>query len=151
MSLAACPGCARHVRRTETACPFCGSALSLPPAPVRGPLPRLGRTATFAFGAALSTTAAACSTPSTTEDTGPELEDVGFNDVAVYGGPDAGPADAGGGTTDAPSATDAPDDAGIDTGEPIGPLYGGPPLDAGIRNEDTGGGAVPLYGGPPAD
>lgn len=145
MSLAACPGCARHVRRTETACPFCAAPLSLPPAPPRVTLPRMGRTATFAFGAALSTTAAACSTPTTVEDTGPDLEDVGFNDVAAYGGPDAGPGDTGTPTPDAPEAADA----GIDAGEPIGPLYGGPPDDAGIRNEDTGGGSVPLYGGPP--
>lgn len=144
MSLAACPSCARHVRRSETTCPFCKSALALPAAPARAPLPRLGRTATFAFGAALTTTAAACSTPSTpAEDTG--VDDVGYNDVAVYGGPDGGPSDAG--------------VIAEDTGGPA-PAYGAPPddappedagtpsnTDAGI---DAGGGVGPLYGAPPA-
>ena len=55
-----CPGCNRHVRQHESACPFCSSALSLTnvaPPPV--PRTRLGRAATFAFGATLVAGAAA--------------------------------------------------------------------------------------------
>src|SRR6185503_7936673 len=58
-----CPSCARHVRRFESACPFCDAALSLEvlPAPLL-PQRRLSRAATFAFGATLASAAslAAC-------------------------------------------------------------------------------------------
>ncbi len=151
MRLAACPSCARHVRRTEPACPFCGVALALPDAPRVVVPARLGRTATFAFGAA-ALASAGCSAPTEATDapidTGTEVDDGGFNDVAVYGGPDApSPFDAG---TDAPTAVEDTgvddEDAGMDAGG-VGPLYGGPaPIDAGI---DVGGGVTPLYGGPP--
>jgi hypothetical protein len=138
MSLAACPACARHVRRSERACPFCASPLSLPPAPPRVVLPRLGRTASFAFGAALSTTAAACS-PTAPADAGTDvgMDDVGYNDVAVYGGPDAGEPDAP--PADAPS--DVPSDAAVDA-----------PTNDAATNTDAGedaGGIIPAYGAPP--
>jgi hypothetical protein len=48
-----CPGCARHVRVSEVACPFCGGALGAElrasPAPV-APAGRLSRAALFAVG-----------------------------------------------------------------------------------------------------
>jgi hypothetical protein len=48
-----CPGCSRHVRVSEGACPFCGVSLDpsfrATPAPV-GPSRRLSRAALFAFG-----------------------------------------------------------------------------------------------------
>lgn len=153
MSLLACPACTRHVRRTESTCPFCKSALSLPPEGARQQLPRLGRAATFAFGAVLTSATAGCpgapvplyGGPS--DDAGtdsPSAIDTG--DLVDTGGPGplyGAPPDAG--ATDA-AATDAgqPEE---DAGGPA-PLYGGAPVDAGVAN-DTGGGSVPLYGGPP--
>jgi hypothetical protein len=52
--LVPCPVCDRHVRKHESACPFCAAKLSLAhlPPPVL-PRNRLGRAATFAFGATL--------------------------------------------------------------------------------------------------
>jgi hypothetical protein len=79
--LIACGACARHLRATEPACPFCGAALPelAPEAPRRVP-GRIGRAAILAFGATLSATSlGAC--------------------VAAYGSPtfeDAGPADDAG-------------------------------------------------------
>jgi hypothetical protein len=102
---------------------------------------RLGRTATFAFGAALATSG--CSGTTEPVDTGMEIDDAGFNDVAVYGGPDApAPRPDTGAESDAPTADDA--------GEPDA----GTEDDAGTSNDagfDAGGGVTPLYGGPPAD
>src|SRR3989442_951083 len=60
--LVPCPDCNRHVRRSETVCPFCGAAASdaLAHAPARlMPTVRLGRAALFTFAAA-SIGAAAC-------------------------------------------------------------------------------------------
>ena len=51
-----CPSCGRHVRRTESACPFCAASVSFEHVPTR-PMPsvRLGRAAIFAFGATVAT------------------------------------------------------------------------------------------------
>lgn len=59
--LVPCPACQRHVRKHETACPFCTVELALAhlPPPVL-PRSRLGRAATFAFGASLVGAALAC-------------------------------------------------------------------------------------------
>jgi hypothetical protein len=128
MTLVPCPSCSRHVRATESTCPFCATSLAIdPPAPaVIGE--RLGRAALFAFGAALATNAAACGTATVPPG----------DDAAVHG--DAGPpADAG---TDAfvppspdsgffpPYGTPPPEDAGHDGG--LAGAYGAPPpIDAG--------------------
>jgi len=56
-----CPSCARHVRASSLACPFCTTALddAFRSKPARGlPKQRLGRAATFAFGAALAASSA---------------------------------------------------------------------------------------------
>jgi hypothetical protein len=107
--LVPCAGCGRHVKSDEGACPFCGAAPSEPPARAL-PSARLGRAATFAFGAALAaaTTAGCSDSHSPTDDAGAEHEDAGpvFPDAAVappYGAP--------------------PDGGGI------APLYGGAPGD----------------------
>jgi hypothetical protein len=144
MTLLACPGCARHVRRTETCCPFCTAALdfsAVPPRPV--PRTRLGRGAVFAFGAALSGQLAGCTTPSGPADAARDVpEDVrDFGDTAVYGGPDVPTP-----PTDTPAVDAGPEDGGV------APLYGGAP-DAPAENDagvDAGGGITPLYGGSPA-
>lgn len=127
MSLAPCPSCARHVRRRESACPFCGVALALEPAPIARmvPAPRLGRAALFTFGAALATTTSAC---------------VG-SAVPLYGAPiDAAP------PNDAALNDAAASDAGSDAGQPM-TLYGGPFFDD--AGADTGGSSAD-YGAPPA-
>jgi hypothetical protein len=49
-----CPGCARHARASEPACPFCGAALVFSHRKQSPKLRRLGRAAAWAFGASLS-------------------------------------------------------------------------------------------------
>jgi hypothetical protein len=129
--LTPCPECQRHVRKTEARCPFCDSALSLAhvPAPVL-PRARMGRAATFAFGA---------SVVGATALVGCTLEDPGGN-VAVYGAPPAGGAggSSSGGSSYAGSA-----------------VYGSPPAGSpsvgGVGGSADGGAASALYGGAPAD
>lgn len=123
------------MRVVETACPFCAAAISLDQTARPMPTQRLGRAATFAFGAALATGALGCGT-STTPGTD---ANVGMFDAA-YGGP---PLDAGtdGGLVAAYGGPMI--DAGSDGGN-VGPAYGAP-SDAG---EDSGN--IALYGAPPA-
>src|SRR4051812_24301091 len=62
--LVPCPECGRHVRVSETECPFCALPLELSGTPEpRLPSGRLSRAATLAFGATLAsaTALAACS------------------------------------------------------------------------------------------
>lgn len=149
--LTPCPACHRHVRKTETACPFCSASISLAhlPAP-QLPSSRLGRAATFAFGASLVgvTALVSCSA-----DDSPG--------TAVYGGPPVPSAGAGGETSE-------PGGGGAGTA-----VYGGPPTsageggqpdvvpgDGGAAGGGAGGaagsgegglaGAIAIYGGPPA-
>jgi hypothetical protein len=127
--LSPCPSCAIHVRVSESACPFCGVALSdafraqsAPRPPQRG----LSRSALYAFGAGAVTLATACSSGSSQQEPSP---------APMYGSPPL-----------VDSGSDAAFDGGADTG-PVA-LYGGPPIDAG-PGPDTGPG--PAYGGPPTD
>jgi hypothetical protein len=73
-----CPGCSRHVRVSEGACPFCGGALDASfraaPAPVP-PSRRLSRAALVAFG-----TGALVLTPAAL------VIDCGGSSAAAYGG-----------------------------------------------------------------
>ncbi|HJL17967.1 MAG TPA: hypothetical protein RMH99_20040, partial [Sandaracinaceae bacterium LLY-WYZ-13_1] len=59
--LVPCDGCGRHVLASEPRCPFCAAAFDAH-RPVPGsPGARIGRAATFAFGAALAAaTASGC-------------------------------------------------------------------------------------------
>jgi hypothetical protein len=126
--LVPCPSCARHVRQSEASCPFCSAELSLGqvPAPVL-PRGRLGRAATFAFGASL----------------------VGATSLIACGGDSEEGKEGGGGT--APTAGTM--SSGGD-GAPM-PVYGAPA--AGMGGASTGGDSsfagsaiVPMYGAPPA-
>lgn len=141
--LVACPSCARHVRVSETACPFCGSVLpdslreGVPPQP---PRVRLTRAALFAFGTGTLALAPACSS-SSAPDTSvfippygiPPIPDAAGNDGAIddatvgvdsaYGLPaidyDATEGDAGDGraTSLGDAADGGPvDEAGSDSG-----------------------------------
>lgn len=143
--LTPCPECRRHVRKTETQCPFCGEAVSLAnvPAPVL-PRKRLGRAATFAFGASVigATSLVACSGDD--DDTG--------GVVPVYGAPAGGTSTGGSNNADAGAGTavyGAPA-AGSGNDEPGG--NGGAGGEGGAQTEGGNGGdvsAAPLYGGPP--
>ncbi len=108
MSLHPCPSCGRHVRRSETTCPFCATALSFAGVPERGvPAVRLGRAATFAFGAAVATAGAASLVGCAAPAYGAPPRDTGVDATA---GDAAEPVDAFAGGFDA--------------------AYGGPPIDA---------------------
>jgi hypothetical protein len=142
-----CPGCNRHVRQAESSCPFCSAALSLAnvPAPLL-PRTRLGRAATFAFGATLvgATTLVACGGVSEEKKGG----DGGAGGTSGKAGAASGGSSAG---TQASGGTG------------IGPVYGAP---AGGTGTDVGGSstggkasggssvggqvAVPAYGAPAA-
>lgn len=126
MSLQPCPTCARHVRATESACPFCGAAIELAITP-RTPSERLGRAALFAFGAAMATNVAACST-STTQQIDSGTPDDANNALVDAGPPDTGHPDSG---FFPPYGTPPPQDAGTDTGGLIAAYGAPPPHDAG--------------------
>jgi len=148
--LIACAGCARHVRASESVCLFCGEALpaSLRARSPRLPTERLGRAATFVFGAAVATSAAiGCGdgTSDTDTDAGPGSgADAGFdagNIAPPYGLPpeDSGPGDEDAGPGDE-DAGPGDEDAGFDAGN-IAPPYGLPP-------DDGGAAPAPAYGTP---
>jgi hypothetical protein len=125
MSLHPCPSCTRHVRATETTCPFCAEAIAIEAPTPRVVSERLGRAALFAVGAAVITSSGCA--------------------VAAYGAPpqDSGPNDAAAAAADAgnpdsgffppygtpPEDTGPPDDGGHDGG--LAGAYGGPPVDSG--------------------
>ena len=89
------------------------------------PVGRLGRAATFAFGAVLATATAAVGCGD--DDTPPP-------------GTDSGVVDRDSGGSDASAEQDA--SGPVDSGSSMA-LYGAVPVDSG------GGGAMPLYGAPP--
>ena len=128
-ALTPCPSCSRHVRMDETTCPFCASALDLAgTAPALMPVKRLGRAATFAFGALVAASAPGCGTASAPgSDAG---TDANYGSIdAAYGGP--------------------PVDMGTDAG--LVAAYGGPPVDAGLDVDANfpDSGTASLYGAPP--
>jgi hypothetical protein len=128
-----CPGCSRHVRASDAACPFCGAGLPLSLRSQKPVLPtkRLGRAATLAFGAALAagSTAGCAEITTPSEDSGVnEMEDAG-GVVALYGAAsiDAGESEDAGQSV-ALYGAPAPEDAGPS----VTPAYGAPaPFDAG--------------------
>jgi hypothetical protein len=145
-----CPACARHVKRSETSCPFCSASIALEGVAARArPTQRMGRAATFAFGAAVATSLAACSGATTPTGTDANTSiDSGVS--PLYGGPpDADATDAGTDTGGpGPMYGAPPIDSGVDAGGPA-PAYGGPFPGDDAGQEDAGGGGAPLYGAPP--
>ncbi|MGZ3421470.1 MAG: hypothetical protein ACXVEF_33775 [Polyangiales bacterium] len=126
--LVPCPGCRRHVRAADGACPFCSAAIdSTRIAP--DARTRLSRGALFAVAAA-SVAIAGCSS----DDTKTSTTDSGVVDTG-------GPAPAYGAPADTGSTSDSMDD----TGGPVA-AYGAPPDTGAV--DDTGGG-MPKYGAPP--
>jgi hypothetical protein len=101
-TLVPCVGCGRHVRATESACPFCHAEVTAEMAARAAPSPgaRLGRAALFAFGATIAVTATACGGGSPGNDAAAPQDVQSQPDgqmMALYGAPppDAGPADDG--------------------------------------------------------
>lgn len=141
--LVPCPSCNRHVRATEMECPFCGDLVDLATSPAPAlPSSRLGRAATFAFGATLigATSMMACGGDSDDGDDG------GTGGTVANGG-SSGKAGTGG-SAGAPNSTGA-------TGA-VAPAYGAPATGGttgtgGGSNAGTAGSPQPLYGAAPAD
>ena len=94
-----CGACGRNVKADETACPFCGAALS-PPRPCAGgcsglAAARLARAALVAAGAALLGAAACDSSPSVVPPYGvPPHFDAGTDSPQDGGAPTDGSPDA---------------------------------------------------------
>lgn len=134
-ALQPCLACRRHVRAAEASCPFCHAAM---PEAVPRPMltQRVGRAAMFAFGAAVTVTAAGCGQAATPGTDAASTDDAG-HDASIYGMADAA---YGGPPIDAAVSDDASE---VDTG--LAAAYGAPPVDAALP--DTGTQA--LYGAPP--
>jgi hypothetical protein len=109
MPLARCASCRRHIRLTETACPFCGSAEA--PEPPPRALGRVSRAAAAAVALGAATLGAGTLTTACEGGPDPEPEPM---PQPVYGAP---PEDA---------AADAADDAPL-----AQPPYGAPADDGG--------------------
>jgi hypothetical protein len=141
--LVPCPSCNRHVRASEAECPFCGDVVDLGTSPAPAlPTSRLGRAATFAFGATLigATSMMACGGDSDDGDDG------GTGGTVASGG-SSGKSGTGG-SAGAPNSTGA-------TGA-VAPAYGAPATGGttgtgGGTNAGTAGSPQPLYGAAPAD
>jgi hypothetical protein len=98
--LVACPSCARHVRLSESSCPFCAeplsAALRATPAP-RAPKTRLSRNGLYVFGLASLSLTSGCGGKAVESDDYQEGSDAaeqpdGFLMGAAYGGfSEAGP------------------------------------------------------------
>jgi hypothetical protein len=112
-----CPACARHVKQSDSRCPFCGNEVPRVNAPARATVRRLSRSALFAAGAAgLALATVDCSSSS----------------EPPYGVPplvDAAPGDDSTDASDGSSTT--PNDAAGDAGSADGGLDGAvtPPSD----------------------
>jgi hypothetical protein len=148
--LAPCPACSRHVRVTEPTCPFCGDGLAMAgtQAPAL-PKTRLGRAATFAFGATLVgvTTVVACGGDDTTGGSGGSSSTGTAGDPTGAGGSSAGTAGnssgtSGGATAGSSGSTGGSDGTVKDSGGVMA-LYG-------IPADPDAGGPQPIYGAAPA-
>ena len=163
--LTPCPECQRHVRKTETRCPFCDTALSLAHLPPHAlPRTRLGRAATFAFGAGVvgATALVSCGGESTDGNatggnSGTSNSGGSFGGSAVYGAPPSGassggnaPVAGGQAVYGAPAAGSGNQDSGGAPGQAGAGGDGGMPSRGDGGDGGDGGGAVVIYGGPPS-
>jgi hypothetical protein len=144
--LVPCPECSRHVRVTEAECPFCALPLDLAGTPEpQLPRRRLGRAATFAFGATLVSASALAACSSDTDDS----SGTGTGGTSSSAGAGGGAAGSIAGTTSVAGTTSI---AG--TGSAM-PVYGAPAGFAGAPGTGTGGtgagggGQFPVYGAAP--
>ena len=116
--LSICPSCTRHIRASESACPFCDTVLD---APLRIPPDtnrRLGRAAAFVFGAAIAVSA--CGDDVT-------INDDGSGGSADGGNGQGGDAEGGGGQ----SAQGGMAPGGSGQGGMLQTLYGAPAVGGG--------------------
>lgn len=121
-----CPSCQRHVRVSESSCPFCGTDVrALSALPERAmPAARLGRAALFAFG--VTAAAATAGVVGCADEPDPDVDEDGDN---ANGHPlaskDAGEGakDAGGSSTDPAPSKDAGGVVQRDAGTVVA-LYG---------------------------
>lgn len=122
-----CPECNRHIRATETACPFCAAAITHAPIARRLPIGRLTRAAVFA--SALAGTAAACGPSKPKTDT-PQDKQQQMTPDAQAAAPTPGPADAGAAEPPPPATADAatPPPPPPPPDHPIPKPYGAPPV-----------------------
>lgn len=142
-ALTPCPGCRRHVRQSETSCPFCSVELDLSVADPVLPRTRLGRAALFAFGATLA--ASVSTTACGSDDDGGGSGGSGGSGATSSGGSGGSGGSAGsatGGTAGSGSGGVAGNAAGGSAG--FAAEYGGPPFDGGA-------GFSADYGTPPMD
>ena len=133
--LRACSTCARHIRVSEEACPFCGSTLEesfRAAPPPQAPGARLTRAALFALGTGAVALSPACSSsssaPAPSDDAGPSHGVLDSGIQPAYGGPtfEGGIQPVYG--APAEDAAPPPGNA-IDSGAQ--PAYGAPALDGG--------------------
>ncbi len=132
--LVPCSGCGRHVRLSDSSCPFCDVALDVSAlderyAPRRnGVSSGMKRAALFAIGAGM---AAACGGE---QDDGKPEPDPSVQ--PVYGAP----------ITDTTEQSSSDSESSADPGPTAQPLYGAP-----VTPDDTNGNTQPLYGAPIPD
>lgn len=127
-TLCPCPSCSRHVRYSESQCPFCHAALPQRVAPRLPDVSRLSRVARIAVGAALAAACASDPKPAPTQPDPQGSPDAGTA-APVYGMPvDTPPPQPD------PIEPTTPDGPGATTPEPgpkdpgaARPLYGLPP------------------------
>ena len=133
--LVQCPGCSRHVKSRDAACPFCGARMTTAGAPSRTPFERMKTAAAVAAGVAAI---AACADtevllpslgrPFVSNDAGSsggDDQDSGFepgpSGVVFYGSPGIGPIERPDASRPAPGVADAgsPDDAAVEASDEI--------------------------------
>jgi hypothetical protein len=92
MDLDLCGGCRRHVRATETTCPFCGAARA--PGSPELPAPDLGRPAPRARAQRYVLGAAVVASIGIAKASASTGEDAGSNSIVVASDPTSAPAPA---------------------------------------------------------
>ena len=159
--LVPCPSCARHVRASETACPFCQTELpeGLETQARPGVARRMSRAAALALGASLAVAACGDEVQSTNDSAGATSGDKSSS----AGGGGAGGA-GGSASTTGTSSIEASSSSGFAVlYGPAPPPDGGFDDDAGTPIEDAGtpvedggssnpndAGAAPIYGAAPS-
>jgi hypothetical protein len=127
-TLCPCPSCSRHVRYTESQCPFCHSVLPHRTPPRMPDVSRLSRVARVAVGAALAAACAADPGPGPTTP-GPEAPPDAGAVAPMYGVPvDTPPPQPDDPVEPAPDPEAAPTPApGPNDPGAARPMYGLPP------------------------
>ena len=131
-ALVPCPSCARHVRATESSCPFCATVLPDALTATPSTSKRLSRLAAFTFATAVAVTGAVSAGCSGSEDGTGESEGQLGGIMPMYGAPVP--------HQDAGSCDDQADDKNFDPGS-IYAMYGAPVWDA-SASHDAGTGCT---------